>query len=247
MLSKENMKLYLQKIYNFLSQLHYVVPFLAFCTGYLCLQFFMTEQIVQTPDLIGKNILQATKICSNLKLNLRIIAEKEMSDAEQGTIITQNPLQQSAIKAHQSIFIIVTKLPEPIMAPNLINKNITSIEQLCAEKGIKHRAYFLPSALPAGQCFAQMPSENNPLETKKMNSYISIGHPSQHLFPDFTNMPLQDVVHFLEDKNISFDIFYKDQKITAPYKKSFVIVYQKPLAGSFVSESNKLYVQLKVA
>lgn len=241
------MKLTIKKIYAIFSQLTYLLPFLAFCTGYMCLQFFISDHVVQTPDLIGKDVLQATKICSDLKLNLRIIAEKEIADALPGTIIKQNPLQQACIKSHQSIFIVVTKLPDPIMAPTLVSKNIEQIEKLCGEKGIKHRAYFLPSNLPTGQCFAQMPSDQQPLQAKKMSSYVSTGNQNQYLFPDFTNIPLQDVSNFLQEKSITFDVFCKDQKIIAPYKKNYLVSYQKPLAGSFVTLNNKLYVQLQVA
>lgn len=240
------MKLPIKKISEFLSQFNYLLPFLAFCTGYICLQFFMTDTMVQTPDLIGKDILQATKICSDLKLNLRIIAEKEIADAPAGTIIKQNPLQQTSIKPHQSIFIVVTKLPDPILAPTLVGKSIEQIEKICVEKGIKHRAYFLPSNIPTGHCFAQMPSDSQPLQAKKMHSYISTGNQSQYLFPDFTNMPLHDVINFLQEKNMGFDVFYKDQKIIAPYKKSLIVSYQKPLAGSLITPSNKVYVQLQV-
>ena len=240
------MKQHLKKIYYSIAQISYVLPFLAFCTGYFCLQFFITDDTLQAPDLIGKDILQATKICSDLKLNLRIIAEKEMPDATPGTIITQNPLQQTLIKSHQSIFIVVTKLPDPIMAPTLIGKNIEQIEKICTEKGIKHRAYFLPSRLPAGHCFAQMPNDNQPLQAKKISSYIAAQAESLYLFPDFTNMQLHDVINFLQQQNISFDVFCKDQKIIAPYKKSYNISYQKPLAGSLITPSNKLYVQLQV-
>jgi beta-lactam-binding protein with PASTA domain len=240
------MKLVIKKIYTYAAEISYLFPFLAFCIGYLCLQFFITETVVQTPDLIGKDILQATKICSDLKLNLRIIAEKEINDAVPGTIIKQNPLQQTLIKAHQSIFIVVTKLADPIIAPTLIGKNMPQIEEICAKQKIKHRAYFLPSNVPAGQCFAQMPSELQILPAKKISSYISTGHENQYLFPDFSNIPLHEVLHFLQEKNISYDVFYKDQKLSAPYKKNYVVSYQKPLAGSLISLNNKLYVQLQV-
>ena len=240
------MKLLVQKIYEFVIQFTFLFPFFAFCIGYVSLQFFITEQLVQTPDLIGKDILQATKLCSQLKLNLRIIAEKEMFDAVPGTIVTQNPLQQSYIKSHQSIFITITKLPEPILAPVITKKNIEDIEKICTEKGIKYRAYFLPSNLPYGQCFAQMPYENDPLLSKKINAYISLGKENLYLFPDFSNFALHDVIHCLQEKNIQFDVFYKDQKILAPYKKNYTISYQKPLAGSLITLNNKLYVQLQV-
>jgi beta-lactam-binding protein with PASTA domain len=241
------MKLNVQKISLIFSQTKWILPFLAFAIGYFCLQFFIIDKIVQTPDLVGKDVLQATKISSDYKLNLRIIAEKEIADALPGTIIKQNPLPHTSIKSHQSIFIVITKLPAPVVAPTLINKNQDQVDKICKEKGIKNRTYFLPTNHPAGQCFAQMPQPEQILEAKKMSCYISTGNQSQYLFPDFTKSLVEEVVEFLHQQNIQFDIFHKDQKIEAPYKQKLTVTYQKPLAGTLITPSNKLYVQLQVA
>lgn len=236
-----------KKISSFCSQQTWTLPFLAFTLGYISLQFFMTDfSIIQAPDLVGKDLLQATKVCSDRKLNLRIIAEKEIADAKPGTIIKQNPLPHSSIKNHQSIFIIITKLPIPVLAPDLINKNCDQIEKLCKEKGIKNRIYYLPAIYPAGQCFAQIPEPQTQLDDKKMSCYISTGNQNQFLFPDFTNHTVQAVLPFLEQHRIKFDIYQKDQKLTAPYHQHLKISYQKPLAGTLVTPNDKLYVQLQV-
>ncbi len=252
------MKINLQKISQFFTQTPrtlysskhnamWLLPFLAFGIGYFCLQFFITENIVQAPNLVGKDVLQATKISSDLKLNLRIIAEKEIADAQPGTIIKQNPLPNTSIKSHQSIFIVTTKLPAPVVAPTLINKNLDQIEKICQEKGIKNRIYYLPAHLPTGQCFAQMPLPDQILEAKKISCYISTGNQSQYLFPDFTDISLEKVIQFLEQQNIACDVYHKDQKIVAPYKQIFTVTYQKPLAGTLITPSNKLYIQLQVS
>ena len=36
----------------------------------------MADHIIQSPDLVGKDILQATKICSDIKLKYRVANEK---------------------------------------------------------------------------------------------------------------------------------------------------------------------------
>ncbi len=241
------MKLNLQKISQIFRQLHWLMPFAAFCIGYIVLQYFITDNNIQAPDLIGKDLLQATKISCDHKLNLRIIAEKEVADAAPGTIIKQNPSGGKSIKTYQSIFIVITKLPAPVVTPTLIGKNEQQVKKICKDKGIKNRVYFLPSTHPAGQCFAQMPSPDTALENKNMSSYFSIGHQNQYLFPDFTNIPLHNVMNFLQEQNIAAEIYYKDQKISTPYKQNFIVTYQKPLAGTLITSNNKLYVQLQVA
>ncbi len=59
-------------------------------------------------------------------------------------------------------------------------------------------------------------------------------------------MQLDEVIHFLEQQNIHVDVFYKNQKISKPYKKDYIVSYQKPLAGSLIGPNHQLHVQLQV-
>lgn len=229
-----------------IKKISWIIPFLAFCTGYFCLQFFVTDTNIQAPNLLGQTMLQATKTCSQLQLNLRIITEKEVADAQPGTIFTQNPMPGKSIKKHQAIFIVITKTPPPITAPECINLEEKQIEKICKEKDIKVRLYQLPSQHAAGKCFAQIPTAGQELETKKISCYISAPKVEQFLFPDFTDISLTDVITFLQQNNITYDVFYKNQKIAAPYQQSLQVTYQKPLAGSIINSMQNVYVQLQV-
>jgi len=55
-----------------------------------------------------------------------------------------------------------------------------------------------------------------------------------------------DVIIFLKKYDIASDVYYKDQKMIPPYQHNFMVIDQKPLAGTFVQPNNKLYVQLQV-
>lgn len=232
--------------YKLWSNVAWIAPFITFIVGYFFLQLFISDNVVQVPALLGQDLLQATKICSQYTLNLRIIDEKEVVDVQPGTIVKQKPLPGKSIKRNQSIFIVITKLPEPVLAPHFITEQGDQIEKTCQDKGIKNKFYFIESSYPQGQCFGQIPLCGQPLEHKKMSSYISAGTAQQYLFPDLTYVPLQDVMEFFKQYNILCDVYYKDQKIIAPYSSNFIVVNQKPLSGTLVQPNNKLYVQLKV-
>lgn len=236
-----------QNIFSLIHKAFWLFPFLAFALGYFFLQFFMTDHAVQAPDLLGKNILQATQICSELKLNVRIIAEKEVADVPAGTIIKQKPLPQKLIKPLQSVFIVLTKLPTSITTPDFIKQNNKSIEKTCQEMGIKNKTYCIETSYPKGECFGQIPSAGESLESKKMSCYISAGNSQKYLFPYLINKPLTEVIEFLNKYEISCDVYYKDQKIVQPFNQEFIVINQKPLAGTFVQPNNQLYVQLQVA
>jgi hypothetical protein len=207
------MKYNSQFIVYFFKNCAWTLPFIAFCAGYFSLQFLIGEAPIITPNFIGKNILQATKISSDLKLNIRIIAEKEVIDTPAGTIIKQNPLPDAAIKSHQSIFVIITKLPEPIKAPSIINASEKEIENICKTNGLKSRIYYIPHTYPAGRCFAQIPAVNHTIEDKILSCYIATSYLTQRLFPDFTQKNIYDVIQFLKVHNIDYEVYYKNQKI----------------------------------
>jgi len=245
----------LKKIYIFLHNYLWIAPFFAFMFGYICLQFFMIDTIIQAPNLVGKNILQAVKISSSHKLNVRIITEKEVGDVVPGTIITQNPLPGTSIKAHQSIFIVITKLAVPILAPALINRNIDEIDLVCKEMGLKNKIYFLRSSDPKSQCIGQFPSPGQLIDSKKINTYVSLGNQTQYLFPDLTGAMIEDVIQFLKPYGIvpNYSEVVKNVSDKKPNwmlvheKSNFIVVNQKPLAGTFVTPNNKLQVYLEIA
>jgi beta-lactam-binding protein with PASTA domain len=113
--------------------------------------------------------------------------------------------------------------------------------------GIKNKTYCIETSYPKGECFGQIPSDNEHLELKKMSCYISAGNSQKYLFPYLINKPVGEVIEFLKKYEISYDVYYKDQKIVPPYKQEFIVINQKPLAGTFVQPNNQLYVQLQVA
>ncbi|MGZ6254987.1 MAG: PASTA domain-containing protein [Candidatus Chromulinivorax sp.] len=233
--------------YKFIvNEIKWIFPFFAFIFGYLCLQFFIADNQTTVPALVGKNILEATKICSQAQINLRIIAEKETADTPAGTIIAQNPSPDKLIKKNQSIFITITQAPQPIIAPNFLEKNQEEIEQICKEKGLKSILHLVPSSYPSGKCFAQQPTANTPLTRKKISCYLAANQESYYIFPDFTDLPLQDVIHFLQHHAIAYDVYYKNQKIAAPFQAHLQVAHQKPLAGSTIQSMKNLYVQLQL-
>lgn len=229
------MHIIIQKFILFFKNIIYVLPFVGFCIGYIGLQFFIADQVIHTPDLVGKTMLEAVKICSKLKLNLRIVAEKEIADTIPGTIIIQNPGVHGCIKQHQSIFVTITTLPALTPAPHLINKKIAEIETMCIEQNIKPRYYPIPSQCLHEICIAQFPIAGTLLPGKKIHAYIAQKVEPLFLLPDFTGKSLDEVMVFLNKEHILYDIFYKHEKLIAPYQQKYIISYQKPLAGTLVN------------
>lgn len=228
--------------YDFL----WTAPFLTFILGYCFLQFFITDTTISTPQITGKTIYDATKISSLNKLNLRIIAEKEMTNMKPGIIIKQKPQAGKPIKANQSIFIVTTKQPPAMLAPNFIHKNTKEISTLCSQLNLKNRLYKIETEIPVDQCFGQIPQPQQELDGKKLTTYVSAGNNKPYLFPDLTGYSLKKVMPFLKKYDVCYEVYQKRSKLTEPYSPELIVQYQKPLAGSFVQPNNTLHVQLQV-
>ncbi|HML19393.1 MAG TPA: PASTA domain-containing protein, partial [Candidatus Dependentiae bacterium] len=104
----------------------WVIPFLSFLGGYLIMSFIYQPRAAKTPALVGKSVQQALNLAATQGLSLRLIAEREEPDIPTGTILSQNPLPNTHIKAHQAIACIVSKKTEQKI-PNLIGKSENDI------------------------------------------------------------------------------------------------------------------------
>jgi beta-lactam-binding protein with PASTA domain len=103
----------------------WVIPFLSFLSGYLIMSFIYQPKTAKTPSLIGKSVQQALNLAATQGLSLRLIAEKEETDIPAGTIISQNPLPNTHIKAHQAIACIVSKKTEQKILILLASQKMT--------------------------------------------------------------------------------------------------------------------------
>ncbi|GAG41516.1 unnamed protein product, partial [marine sediment metagenome] len=146
----------------------WTVPFFCFIAGYLFLQWVSKVQYLEAPPLVGKQLQDAVAQLSGKNLNIRLIAQKEDPDLPGGTILSQSPAAGQKIKPHQAIHAVISKKPEKIIAPNLINKSKEVIDRELAALGLRSKIHFLPSNRPINSCITQHPAQGQPIEENKI-------------------------------------------------------------------------------
>ena len=223
-----------------LKNILWLVPFICFLLGYSMIARIMSVKSLVTPPLIGQRIQDAITLLSTQQLNARILAEKEDSDYQAGTILSQSPQAGQKIKPHQSVFLVVAKKMAYPQAPHVVGLTIKEAQALADKNNIRLKVFFLESNYAQGQCIAQIPVSTHQLPDKTMIAYISAGAPSQRLFPDLKDMPLADIKKFLGDYGIKI---CAEQELTSNFLN--LIQEQKPLAGSLINISKPLLVQLR--
>jgi serine/threonine-protein kinase len=202
---------------------------------------------IATPHLVGKQIHHILPIITHYNLNIRLLDQKEEIDIPEGIILNQTPSAGTIIKPNQPIFVVTTKKPITLRAPQCVGM---SSEELCRqlqEQGINPRIYYVPHPYPEKLCFAQSPHYDEPLEKNKLLLYVSAGNNKPIIWPDFTDMPLQDVIDFLNNYDIEPYII-NDHQQKYYNNPEYIVTDQRPFAGTLLTldESKPLSVQLRV-
>ncbi len=99
------------------------------------------ENLVQVPDVVGKDADEATSRLKQLDLNVE--KKQAYSDTvEEGKVISQNPEAGTEVKTDSTVTITVSKGKELVTVPNVINMTeaeaITALEDLGLEVDIEY-------------------------------------------------------------------------------------------------------------
>lgn len=225
----------------------WMIPFFSFFLGYFAIQQLLRIPEISTPHLVGKQIHQILPIITQYNLNIRLIDHKEEIDIPEGIILNQTPCAGTIIKPNQPIFVVITKKPVPLRAPQCIGMNNTDISLQLKTHGINPRIYYVSHAYPEGLCFAQSPAYNEPLEKNKVTIYISAGNNKPIIWPDFKQMPLQSAIDFLHNYEIEPQVV-NDGNPMYFNNNEHIIIDQRPFAGTLLTLDKKkpLSVQLRV-
>jgi len=235
-----------KKTEHFIKNYLWLLPFFSFLCGYFLLSYYTHVQSLTVPSLVGKNIHEAITLLSQLKLNPRLLAQKEEPALPEGTILRQVPTSGQKIKPHQPIFLVTTKKQPPIATPNVFNKSIDTIAKELANTEIRFKIYYVPNNFPQQHCFSQSQPPGDPLENNHLLIlYLSAGNNKAIIWPDFTQRPLEEAIEFLASYHIKPHIIANAaHKNSQPTDK---IIEQQPLAGSLIilQKTNPLFVQFR--
>ncbi len=228
----------------FQNYILWTVPFLSFIFGYYILHCFLQKKAINAPNLIGKNLQEGMLILSKQGLNIRLLREQENTDLDVGTILDQTPKPTIKIKPNQHIFVTISTKPKTNSAPDFSGQKHADVIQKSIKQGIHTKTFWLKSTYPKNFCLAQYPQTGQQLTQQKLIAYFSEGKNSLFIFPNLKDCLLKDVKPFLQKVGVSVDIVC--QKKGSLPRGQTKIVDQKPMAGSIVDLSKKLYVQLQV-
>ena len=231
-------------LHNLIWPLTYLAPFACLCIGYACCSFFFTKQAIKTPNIIGKNIIQATKELSDQKLALRIVAYKECLDIPEHHIINQIPQAGTSLLPQQTILVSISQKADPTKTPPLVGLSMQEAIQQCNEKKISVIHIKVPSSLPQALCIGQIPSANEPLLEKQLILYDSFSEKKWALFPNLQGKRLSEIHEAFNTYDVKITSFHTTQ-IPHDHVCNCPIIAQKPLAGTYIDLKKHITLQIQ--
>lgn len=230
----------------YFKRFFWVFPFISFLFGYLFISAIFPKKEFIAPNIIGKSIQESLCILSNKLLNLNILKELIVIDLPEGTILSQFPEAGSKVKENQKIFVTISKWPKPLKVPDFLGLDSKKITEESSKLNLYPRFYLFETFYPLNKCIAQTPNPNQILDNKKIILYISKGLNSFYIVPNLKNCNLESLSEYIDPEKIKLDVYANNKRVVNRDKAKSIIIEQKPIAGSIVDLSKRLYLQVQV-
>jgi beta-lactam-binding protein with PASTA domain len=209
-------------------------------SAYLTLTLIVkSEDTVVVPDLMGKEVVYALELLSDLGLNTKVEGSEYSADVPKNSVIFQEPEPGSEIKKGRDVRIIISKGPKSILMPNLENLPVQQARIIIEENSLCQGALSgtYSDHIKKDSIIAQVPTRGTMVTRGEcVNLLVSMGiRPQKYEMPDLRGRFLDDAIPLIENNNLILgkiaSVFYKDKPLNS-------IVAQEPLSGYCVAEGS---------
>lgn len=222
----------------------WTAPFICFFVGYFSLSFFMPQESLCTPSLLGKSSTQGLSILSEYNLSAQIISVKEDDTLPEGTIIAQTPQPSTKIKSHQTIYLVISKKPTYCTTPNFLTLPLQDCIKEAKTHHLKLRIHPITHTGIQNTCIAQIPDAHTLLNQDSVNIYVTDTSNQMVLMPNIKNKTVQEVKEYFSSFLVTITTHHTTSLKKYHECTDCIIKDQKPLAGSLVCLQKPLRVQL---
>lgn len=234
------------KLRTFLEYLFLLLPFCSFLLGYYLLSSRHPIRELPVPNLMGQQLNQVVRLLSVQQLNIRIIAEKEDADLEDGTIIQQSPTPGQKVKPHQSLHLIISKKPAPTYMPQLTGNQEEACKREMLDRALRASWHYVEGSKKSGMCIAQFPAPHDQIGNIAPIVYIVRHHETPVIMPNLKGCDIHDIKDFFALYPVVAEYLHKFPSKTHHSCSTCTVIDQRPLPGSIITftQEKPLHVQL---
>lgn len=200
---------------------------------------------VRVPNVINKDIVEATKLVEAQGLYVQISGEYYHKDIPEGRIISQLPYPQSQVKEGRRIYFTVSKGRETLRMPSLWGMTLREARIKLMKSGLELADidYAHTDSAKANVIFSQSIRSETPVSSgQKVNVTISLGPEIIYVtMPELVGLPLETGEQKLMEAGLVLGM------ISTVKNETFMpntIVEQLPRAGDSVATGTRINITI---
>ncbi|UCD79837.1 MAG: PASTA domain-containing protein [Desulfobacterales bacterium] len=213
-------------------------------SAYLTLTFIIkSEDTVIVPDLVGKDVVSALELLTDLQLNTKVSGSEYSRQFPKNHVVFQEPEAGSEIKKDRDVRIIISKGPQNILMPNLATLSEQQARMIIEENGLSngHLSHTYSSSMEENHVITQVPAAGSMITRgAKIDMLVSLGpHPVKYVMPDLSEISLDQAVFLIEKANLRVGDIRSQFDIK---KDRNHVLRQEPLPGYQVFEGSPVHL-----
>jgi serine/threonine-protein kinase len=203
-------------------------------TAYLTLTWIIkSEDTVVVPALIGKDVVYALEMLTDLGLNTKVKGSQYSETFPKNHVILQEPDPGSEIKKGRDVRIFLSKGMKTVVMPNLIGLSSRQARLVIEENGLclgQVSSTYYDTSISKDEIVAQTPLKNRTVTRGQcVNLLMSMGpRPQAYKMSAFEGLSIDEAVVLIERSNLQVGRLRYDYQ---PGKPENVIIDQKPGPG----------------
>ena len=223
-----------------IATLLFVFIFIVAGSAYLTLTLIIkSEDTVVVPDLIGKDVVYALELLTDLGLNTKVEGSEYSDEVPKNNVILQDPEPGSEIKKDRDVRVIISKGPKFILMPNLEGLSVQQAQIILEENSLclGGTSSTYSNIIKKETIIAQAPlPETVTIRGGCVHLLVSMGNrPRAYQMPDLRGLSLDRAIPLVENRNLVLgaitSLFHKEKPIDT-------IVNQEPLSGHRIIEGS---------
>jgi len=213
-------------------------------SAYLTLTFIIkSEDTVIVPDLVGKDVVSALELLTDLQLNTKVSGSEYSHQFPKNHVTFQEPEAGSEIKKDRDVRIMISKGTRNILMPNLVALSEQQARMIMEENGISrgHLSRTFNQNIAKDQIMAQVPAPGVMITRgASVDILVSMGDRAAELkMPDLSGLTLDEAVFRVEKNNLAVGAI---QSQFIKQKPRNIVIRQEPLAGYRVIENSPVHL-----
>lgn len=202
-------------------------------SAYLTLTFIIkSEDTVIVPELVGKDVVSALEILTDLQLNTKVNGSEYNQKFPKNHVIFQEPEAGAEIKKDRDVRIIISKGAKTILMPNIADLSEQQARMIIEENGLirGQSSHTYSATAEKDHVIVQVPQAGSMITRgATVDTLISSGpRPVRYVMPDLAGQSFDQAVLRIENTNLFVG------NIRSNFDKQKArnsIIRQEPLAG----------------